>query len=125
MCNFVFLGGTFSINLPVAFKGFNEGIIGFKDVIGAIALSKKERGEIVDEVSTSGGMAAGDPGDVEGVPGQKKKKKKPSLIREEDPTVDEVLNYLLQRAFSMSCPVYSNKPTHKQDLFYGHWPKKR
>lgn len=67
-----------------------------QDQAVAIALSKKERGEIVDEVSTSGGMAAGDPGDVEGVPGQKKKKKKPSLIREEDPTVDEVLNYLLQ-----------------------------
>jgi hypothetical protein len=68
-----------------------------QDQAVAIALSKKERGEIVDEISTAGGMGAGNPtGDVEGAPGQKKKKKKPSLIREEDPTVDEVLNYLLQ-----------------------------
>ena len=66
-----------------------------QDQAVAIALSKKERGEI-DELSTAGGMAAGDPGSVEGAPGQKRKKKKPSLIREEDPTVDEVLNYLLQ-----------------------------
>ena len=66
-----------------------------QDQAVAIALSKKERGEI-DELSTAGRTAAGDPGDVEGTPGQKKKKKRHSLIREEDPTVDEVLNYLLQ-----------------------------
>tara|TARA_R110002110_G_scaffold14244_3_gene66802 strand:+ start:463 stop:2709 length:2247 start_codon:yes stop_codon:yes gene_type:complete len=55
--------------------------------------------EELDETSTAGGTAAGDVGDVEGGgPGNRdrKKKKKPSLIREEDPTVDEVLNYLLQ-----------------------------
>ena len=66
-----------------------------QDQAVAIALSKKERGEI-DELSTAGGTAAGGPGDVEGSPGQKRKKKRASLIREEDPTVDEVLNYLLQ-----------------------------
>jgi hypothetical protein len=66
-----------------------------QDQAVAIALSKKERGEI-DELSTAGGTAAGGPGDIEGAPGQKRKKKKASLIREEDPTVDEILNYLLQ-----------------------------
>jgi hypothetical protein len=67
-----------------------------QDQAVAIALSKKERGE-VDEISTAGGMGAGNPtGDVEGGGDPRRKKKKASLIREEDPTVEEVLNYLLQ-----------------------------
>jgi len=61
---------------------------------------KVEKSEELDELSSAGGQGAGNPiGDVEGGAmgnRNRKKKKKHSLIREEDPTVDEVLNYLLQ-----------------------------
>ena len=60
-----------------------------QDQAVAIALSKKERGEIKKEETSVAG--------VEGYPvaGKKKKRKAPSIIREEDPTIDEILDYLL------------------------------
>ena len=60
-----------------------------QDQAVAIALSKKERGEIKKEETSVAG--------VEGYPvaGKKKKRKAPSIIREEDPTIEEILDYLL------------------------------
>ena len=60
-----------------------------QDQAVAIALSKKERGEIKKEETSVAG--------VEGYPvaGKKKKRKAASIIREEDPTIDEILDYLL------------------------------
>jgi hypothetical protein len=55
-------------------------------------LSKKERGEIkeeeIEEMSAMGaGALAG--------PGAEEKRRRASIIREEDPTIEEIMNYLL------------------------------
>jgi len=62
-----------------------------QDQAVAIALSKKERDEIKEEEIEE--MSAMGTGAVAG-PGAALKKKK-SLIREEDPTIEEIMNYLL------------------------------
>ena len=63
-----------------------------KEQAAAIAYSMEERGELedtedLDEMSAMGGGA------VAGYSGKQKGKK--SLIREEDPTIEEIMNYLL------------------------------
>ena len=62
-----------------------------KEQAAAIAYSMEERGELSEEeLEEASSMAAGD---VQGYSGGNKKKK--SLIREEEPIIEEVLNYLL------------------------------
>ena len=50
----------------------------------------------LEEISTSGGAAAGKTGSIEGAPGKKKKRKKQqSLIRQEE-LINDIVNYLLK-----------------------------